>query len=149
MRPDLIVNGQIACHTRARSADGLIGVEIDLFIFKTPPQPFDKDVVPPAARPIHTDLNLVVVQESGEFLARELTALIRIDDLRSVIPDQRLLHGFHAEVRRQRVEEPPRSHPATGPVQNGTQLHEAALHRNGGDIGRPHVVRTRDIEGAE
>lgn len=83
-------------------------MEISLFILETPPQPFDEDVVPPASRPIHTDLNPVVVQEPGEFLARELTTLISIEDLRFAVPGHRLLHGFHTEVRRPRVGEPPR-----------------------------------------
>jgi len=54
MRPDLIAESQVAGHAFPRSNDGLIGVEIDVFIFGTPPQPFDEDIVPPAPRPIPT-----------------------------------------------------------------------------------------------
>jgi hypothetical protein len=46
-------------------------MEIDLFIFETPPQPLDEDIVSPPPRPIHTDLNPVVFQAAGKFLARE------------------------------------------------------------------------------
>ncbi len=82
MRPELLVEGQVAYHALARSADSLIGVEIDLFIFETPPQPFDKDVVAPASGPIHTDLNVVSLQEPRKLLAGELAALIRVEDRR-------------------------------------------------------------------
>ncbi len=74
-------------------------MEVDLFILETPPQPFHEDVVPPPPRPIHTDLNPVVVQQPGECLARELAALIGVEDLRSAILGHRLLHRLQADVR--------------------------------------------------
>ena len=71
-----------------------------------------------APSPIHADLNTVVFQEPGELLAGELTSLIRVENLRSAIPGDRLTHGIEAEVRGQRVGKPPRQHPATGPVED-------------------------------
>jgi hypothetical protein len=51
-------------------------VEIDLFIFEAPPQPFHEDIVAPAAGPVHANLNATVFQEPSELLAGELTPLI-------------------------------------------------------------------------
>ncbi len=144
MRPELIIEGQIAAHPLVGVADSLVGVQIDLFIFETPPQPFDEDIVPPPPRPIHTDLNAVSLQESRKLLAGELAALIGVEDLRRAIPADRLLHGLHAEVRRQRIGQPPRQHPATRPIEDRTEIHKPAPHRNVGDIGRPHMIRSRD-----
>jgi hypothetical protein len=67
------------------------------------PQPFREDVASPPPRPIHTDLNSVVVQESDECLARELAALIGVENLWATIPGDRLLHDFHAEIHGQRI----------------------------------------------
>jgi len=77
MRRELILEGQVARHSLLGIADGLVGTEIDSFIVEAPPQPFDEDIIPPQPHPIHSDLNSVVFQEPGEFLARELTALTR------------------------------------------------------------------------
>ncbi len=81
MRPDLIVEGHVARHPLLGVGDGLIGMEIDLFIFEAPPQPFDEHIIPPPLRPIHTDLNVVSLQESAGFLPRQLAALVRVEDL--------------------------------------------------------------------
>jgi hypothetical protein len=82
MRPDLFVEGHVARHPLMGVANGLVGVEIDLFIFETPPQPFQEHVVAPAAGPVHADLDAVVFQESGELLTGELAPLIGIEDSR-------------------------------------------------------------------
>ena len=99
MRPELIVEGHVARHPLLGVEDGLVGMEVDLFIFEAPPQPFDEDVVAPASRPIHTDLNSVLFQQPGECLARELAALIGVEDLWSAILVHRLLHRLQADVR--------------------------------------------------
>lgn len=38
------------------------------------------------------------LQKPGEFLAGEVTVLIRVEDLRRAIPGDGLLHRLHAEV---------------------------------------------------
>ena len=52
-----------------------------LFICDPPPVPFDEYVIPPAALAIHADGDVVVRQESRELLARELAALIGVEDV--------------------------------------------------------------------
>jgi len=98
MRPELIIEGHGARDPLLSIVDGLVRIEMDLLIFETPPQPFDKDVVPPPPGPIHADLNPMSLQKPGEFLAGELTALIGVEDLRRVIPGDGLLHRLQAEV---------------------------------------------------
>ena len=108
MRPDLIIEGHVAGHPALSVADRLIGMEIDFLIFETPPQPLDKDIVPPPPGSIHADLNSMSLQKPGEFLAGELTALIRVEDLWGAIAGEGLLHRVHTEIRGQCSGEPPR-----------------------------------------
>lgn len=60
MWPDLIIKDQVVCPALPSVMDGLIGMEIHLFVFEAPLQPFDEDVVSPSPGPIHTNLNPVV-----------------------------------------------------------------------------------------
>lgn len=115
MRSLLVIAQQIVRPAFARGPHGLIGIQIDRFVFETPPQPFDKHVVPPAPRPIHTDLNPVVVQEPGKFLARELAPLIGVENLRRARVSERLPDRLQTELRGQRVGQPPRAPPGDWP----------------------------------
>jgi len=90
------------------------------------------------------NLNAVRPCKSRKLLTGELAALIGVEDFRRAVPANRLLHGLHAEVRGQRVGEPPGQHPATGPVQDRTQIHNAAPHGDVRNIGGPRVIRARD-----
>lgn len=148
-RVGLIVEQQIALQPLIGSADGVIRVQIDLLIFQAPPESFHAYVIPPAAVAVHADLNAVVFQESREPLAGELAPVIRVEDLRAAILRDRLSHGVQTEVCGQRIGEPPGQHPATGSVQAGEEIHEAASHWNIGDIGRPDVIGRTDREIAE
>lgn len=103
MRPDLIIEGQVARHALLGVVDGLVGMKIDLLILEAPPQPFNKDVVSPPSGPSHANLNPMSLQKPGEFLAGELTTLIRVEDLRRAIPGDDLLHRVHTKIRGQRI----------------------------------------------
>ena len=91
----------------------------------------------------------MLFQQARELQTRELTPLVGVEDLRCAIAGQGLLDRLAAKVRGQRIGEPPRQHPATRPVQDGEQLHEAARHRDVGDIGRPDMVRAGDLRVAQ
>ena len=60
MRPDLIVELDVAFEPLLRVTNRLVRVEIDLFILEAPPEAFHKDVIPPTAAAIHTDLDALV-----------------------------------------------------------------------------------------
>jgi len=47
-----------------------------MLILDRSPKPFDKHVIHPSAFTIHADLNAVGLQDDGEGIACELTALI-------------------------------------------------------------------------
>jgi hypothetical protein len=149
MRSGLVVEHQIAFHALMRSPNRLVGVQIHLLVFDTFPASFHTHVIPPATFSVHAHLNAVVGQEPRELLAGELASLVGVEDLGAAILRERLPHCVETEVRRQRVGEPPRQHAATRPVQDGEEIDEASTHGNGGDIGRPDVVRANDVQIAQ
>ena len=145
----LVIECQVALQALVRGADGLVGVQIHLLVFDALPESFHEHVVAPAAFPVHADLNAVVFQEPRELLAGELAPLIGVEDVGRAIAGHGLLDRLQTEVGRQRVGQPPRQHPATRPVQDRKQIHEAPLHRNVGDIGRPDMIGRDDRQIAQ
>ena len=91
----------------------------------------------------------LILEQLREFEAGELAALVGVEDLRCAVAVHRLLHRLDTEVRRQRVRQAPRQHPAAGPVHHRKQVHEAALHRDVSDVGSPDVVRALDLQSAQ
>ena len=63
-------------------ANRLIGMQVDVLVFERTPQPLDEDIVGPAALAIHTDLDTLFFEPSGEGFTGELTSLIGVEDLR-------------------------------------------------------------------
>ncbi len=53
-----LLEGEIAADASASLGYGLVGVEIDLFVFDQPPRAADEDVVAPRAFAIHRDGDL-------------------------------------------------------------------------------------------
>ena len=149
MRSGLVIERQVVLQALMRSPDGLVGVQIHLLVFDAFPEAFHEYVVSPAPFPVHADLDAVMRQESREFLAGELAALIGIEDLRQAIVGQGVLHCVQTEIRRERVGEPPRQHPATGPVEDRKQIHKASRHRDIGNIGGPDLIGSRDLQVAQ
>ena len=101
-----VVEGEVAADPGRRVRDGVVGVQVDLFVLEGAPESFDEDVVPPAAPPVHADLDAVLEQAPGEGGAGELTALIGVEDgrrpvaggtigasARTSTPSLRLSHG--------------------------------------------------------
>jgi hypothetical protein len=72
-------------------------MEIDLLVLEGAPEPFDEDVVAPAALAVHADLDTVGLGQPREGGTRELGALIGVEDGRSAMARQRLFHGGNAE----------------------------------------------------
>src|SRR5207248_4933128 len=64
--------------------------QVDPFVLHGPPQALDKDVVVAAPASIHADLDLVIPQHRGEFVAGELCPLIGIEDAGLAEPGERL-----------------------------------------------------------
>src|SRR6516164_8121889 len=85
-----------------------IGMQVDLLILQTAPQPLDEDVVHTAAFAIHADCDTAPIEHCDELGVGELAALVGVEDLRPAVSGQRFLQGLHAEVRAERVRQSPR-----------------------------------------
>lgn len=85
MRSPRVVERQIPTQAFARDPDAVMGAQIDLFVFDCPPEPFDKDIVPPRAFSIHADLDFGILQRLDEVYGCELAALVRVHDLRLAV----------------------------------------------------------------
>jgi len=136
VRPGLVVERQVAFQSLVGCADGLVGVHINLFVFDALPEAFHEHGVAPEACAVNADPNAVLFQSTRELQARELAPLVGVEDSRCAIDGQGFLDCRSAGSR-QRVGQPPRQHPATGPVHDRTQIQEAAVHRNVRDFGPP------------
>jgi hypothetical protein len=77
--------------------------QVDPFVLHSPPQALDEDVVVAAPASIHANLDPMIPQHRGEFVAGELRALIGIEDAGLAEPGERLAQRLDTEPRRQRV----------------------------------------------
>ena len=98
MRAAAIVEIEIPPDRGACLRHAVVGMQINLLIFDALPQLLHKYVITPASLAIHADLDIVILQQSGE-----LAALISIKDFRFTMFGYGFLHGFNAEVGRQCV----------------------------------------------
>ena len=76
VRPGLVIERQVALQSLVRGADGLVGVQIDLLVFDTLPQPLDTHLVAPTPFPVHADQDAVVFQQPRELQTGQLIPLI-------------------------------------------------------------------------
>src|SRR5476651_3207 len=72
MRPLLVVPRQIVSDRLPCLADGLIGLQIYLFVLHAAPQPFDKNVVSPASLAVHRQSDPTRADRVGEVCTGEL-----------------------------------------------------------------------------
>jgi len=94
--PAGVVKVDMAADPLSGSAHGFVGVQVDILVFNRAPHAFDEHVVSPAALAIHRDADAVAVKQPCGLAARELAALISVEDLRLSVPDDRLLDRFGA-----------------------------------------------------
>src|ERR1700676_3064378 len=77
--------------------DRLVGVQIDMLILDRLPEPLDENIVAPASFAIHTDGDAGFLEPPGEGFAGELTALIRVEDLRLAVLGQGFFKRLQTE----------------------------------------------------
>ena len=82
---------------------GFISIEINLLIFHTAPQSFNKYVVSPGALAVHADVDVIVLEDIDKHIAGILAALIRVENLGFAIAVYRLLQGIHAKATIQAI----------------------------------------------
>ena len=85
MRALGIVKLEVTPDLASGFAHRLVGVQVDVFVFERTPQPLDENVVSPPAFAIHTDLDALFFEPSGEGFTGELTSLIGVEDLRRAL----------------------------------------------------------------
>src|SRR5512137_2784988 len=117
-----------------------ISIQIYVLIFDGSPEPFDKNVIAPAALAIHADLNSISLEKACKFGAGELAALVRVEDIRAATKRYSFLQCFYTEVRCQRVRKPPGKNSAGIPVLNDKQISKASTHRDIRDVCRPYLI---------
>ena len=145
----LVIKAEPGADAGLGLGDAGIGVEVDLLVFEAAPQPLDEDVVHVAALAVHADRDPVALQGAGEVVAGELAALVGVEDLGPAVPRERFFEGLDAELRAERVRQPPRQHRTAHPVHDHHQIEEAPGHRDVGDVRAPDLVDPLDRDPAE
>jgi len=102
-------------------------VKINFFILDRSPEPFDEDVVTPAALPIHAQLRGDFVERLDECAARELRALIGVEDLWATVLGQCRFKCSDAEVRREAGRDRPRENLVHCPIENREEISSISL----------------------
>src|SRR5690554_8033653 len=82
-------------------------IEVNAFVLERAPQPLDEHVIHPLTFTIHRDADAVSFQNVRPLPARELTALVCVEDLRTPVALERLLQRLDAERRVLRRRQPP------------------------------------------
>ena len=141
-----VVEVEIDPQTGLGGRDRVVGFQINLLVLHAAPQALDEDVVAPAALAIHADRDLVVLEHLREVQAGELAALIGVEDFRLAVAGDGFLKRIDAEIRGQRIGEPPGEHAAAGPIDDRHEIDEAPAHRDVGDIRGPDLVGPVDLQ---
>src|SRR5450631_3600991 len=144
-----IVEIEIPPERGARIRHAVVGAQVHLLIFHRAPKPLDEHVVPPRAFAVHADLDLVRRQHAGESRARELRALIGVEDVWLAMLGQCLCQRLDAEGSLQGDRHPPREDPPREPVEHDREIDEALGHGHVGDVHGPNLVRRRDRQSAQ
>lgn len=64
----------------------LVRAEVDVFLFHAAPQPFCEDIVQASPTTVHANLDTSLFQQANVCLARKVTALVGITDVRYLCP---------------------------------------------------------------
>src|SRR5436190_18863261 len=72
MRAAAIVEIEVPPDASARVRHAVVGAQIDLLVFHCPPKPLDEHVVPPSSLAVHTNLDVMLVQNIRERFTGEL-----------------------------------------------------------------------------
>ena len=73
-------------------------MEIHILVFDAAPETLDEHVVDPASLAVHADGHRMGFEHRRKRLGRELSALVRIEDRRRSVVDERVLEGLDTEV---------------------------------------------------
>ena len=118
-------------------------LEINVFVFHGPPEPFHKNIVQRTAPAVHTDQDVFGLESAGECLAGKLRALVGVEDFRGTLT-QRAIQRRAAESRVETRRYFPTEHVPAEPIHDGNQVNEARSQPDIGDVAGPHLVGVRN-----
>ena len=81
MRPLEIVKVEVGAEPAARLPDAFLVAQEDLLVLDAAPQTLDENVVENPAATVHADANASLFEHCGKLLARELRALVTVENL--------------------------------------------------------------------
>ena len=128
------------------SGEGGVAAEIDVLVLQGSPESFDEDVIGGAALAVHADGDALSFEDARAIGARELGALVGVEDLRPSVVARGVLQGVHAEIDGHGVRQAPGKDGAGVPVDDGDHVPPAALERDVRDVGGPDLVRSSDVQ---
>ena len=115
--------------------------QVGFLILEEPEPALDLDIVSPTALAIHALAYMVLLEELFVFLAGELTALIRVQNLWPGHAEC-LPAGLYAGPGIQCIIQLPPDDTTAVPVNDSCQIQESVLHRDVGDVNGPRLIRT-------
>ncbi len=72
MAPLPIIESEVPIQVGPRRDHGIVGVQINLLVLHTPPQPLDEDIVEQAPLAVHVDRHTRILEHVGEHATGEL-----------------------------------------------------------------------------
>ena len=85
MRSAGVIELEVAADLASCLCDRLVGVQVDVLVFKRTPEALNEDIVAPAALTIHADVDPFFFEPPGKGLAGELRTLIGVEDIRLAV----------------------------------------------------------------
>ena len=82
MQPFIVIEFKIAFDALVSILHGPIVVQINIFIFERPPEPFNEDIVHGSASAVHADFYAALYKHAGKVVARKLRPLVRVEYIR-------------------------------------------------------------------
>ena len=135
-----MVEPEVGVEVRVRFDLGAVAPQVDLLVVDRAPEPLDEDVVQGPAAAIHRELHAAGQQGLGKLCRGKLAALIGVEEFRHSVLGNRPLDGVDAAACIDGVRQLPDQHHPALPVDDGTQVDEAALDRDKGYVHPPQRV---------
>src|ERR1700730_15312451 len=124
MRASSVIKAEVGSDGSAGVAGAVVGPQIHLLVLDAAPQAFDEHVVPPSPLAVHADRNAIVGEHAGECRARELRALVRVEDVRLAVSSQSILQRLDAERGFHCDRYTPPKHATAAPLQHNGQINK-------------------------
>ena len=99
----VIVEVEVPFQATIKIGSRFVVLEIDVFVFHAAPQAFDEDVIQRATATIHTDGDLILHEQRREVVARELSSLVRVEDVGAAVGRERVIERGDTELGVERV----------------------------------------------